>query len=186
MMKRLMTASLALLAIVVTLGSADARPRRAVQAPVCDNFDIFRPCPQASSFPTTRAERRAVRAVKLEQSMPFGSAVGDSGLLDKARAYLGTNPTGWRRLWCARFIAVIAPHIAAKVRNPNMAKAYLPLAGGGCRPGALVVTSRRGGGHIGVVESCNGGNPVTISGNHGRTVGRGTYSAGRVLGYING
>lgn len=50
--------------------------------------------------------------------------------------------------------------------------------------GAIAVMSRRGGGHVGVVSGFDGrGNPIIVSGNHGKRVGEGVYPAGRVLAY---
>ena len=108
------------------------------------------------------------------------------GLVSIARSYMGSNPTGRRRLWCAAFIAKIAPNIAAKVSNPNMAKSYLQLPHVSAQVGALAVLGRRHGGHIGIVTGFDSsGNPTIVSGNHGHKVGEGTYAKGRVIAYVS-
>lgn len=103
-----------------------------------------------------------------------------------ARRYLGTNPTGWRRLWCARFMAMIAPRLAMRVRNPNWARDWASLPKVTPQVGAIVVLKRGKGGHIGVVSKFDKrGNPIVISGNHNRRVAEARYSKHRVLAYVS-
>lgn len=113
-------------------------------------------------------------------------------LLSLAERYLGTNPTGWRSLWCARFIAYIAPATASTLKrmglNPNWARDYAKLPGSRRegRIGDIVVLSRGRGGHIGILKKFDkNGNPIIISGNHGHKVGEGRYSKSRVLAYVS-
>ena len=55
----------------------------------------------------------------------------------------------------------------------------------GPQVGVIAVLSRRGGGHVGVVSGVDAkGNPVLISGNHGRRVGEGVYLQSRVVAYV--
>ncbi len=55
----------------------------------------------------------------------------------------------------------------------------------GPQVGAIAVMSRRGGGHVGVVSGIDAnGNPIVISGNHGRRVAEATYSRGRIYAYV--
>lgn len=117
--------------------------------------------------------------------------LASKGLLPLARSYLGTNPTGWRSLWCARFIAYIAPAVANRLKrmglNPNWARDYARLPGAK-RVGAvgdIVVLTRGRGGHIGVLAGFKAGNPIVVSGNHGHKVGTGVYSKHRVLAYVS-
>jgi uncharacterized protein (TIGR02594 family) len=119
------------------------------------------------------------------------AAIGNS-LVAQARAYLGTNPTGWRSLWCGRFMAMVAPAAAAKVKNPNYAKDWLQLPRTSGRVGDIAVMGRRGGGHVGVVSGFDAkGNPIIVSGNAGRrkggsrTVHEGTYSRHRILAFVD-
>lgn len=115
------------------------------------------------------------------------ASFGGSGLVASARAYVGTNPTGWSRVWCGRFIAMVAPSVAAKVRNPNMAKAYLSLPHTSGNVGDLAVMGRHGGGHVGIVSGFDsGGNPIIVSGNAGGGVVREkAYPRGRILAFVS-
>lgn len=109
-------------------------------------------------------------------------------LVEKARAFLGTNPTGWSRVWCGRFMAMIAPELAAKVSNPNLARAWASLPRAAPQVGAIVVLARgKGGGHIGVVSGFDdNGNPRVVSGNHNRRVAESVYPKSRVIAYVSG
>ena len=52
--------------------------------------------------------------------------------------------------------------------------------------GAIAVFARgKRGGHVGIVKGIDArGNPIIISGNHGRRVGEGTYPRNRVIAYV--
>jgi uncharacterized protein (TIGR02594 family) len=56
----------------------------------------------------------------------------------------------------------------------------------GPQVGAIAVMSRgRRGGHVGVVSGIDpNGNPIVISGNHGRRVAESTYPRGRIYAYV--
>ena len=101
----------------------------------------------------------------------------------KASQYVGLNARQLglpSRLWCADFMNKIT-HSG----NDRTAKSYLHRgrpAPYGC-VNCIAVTGRRGGGHTGVVMGYKNGNPILISGNHGRKVGIGAYARSRVLGY---
>ena len=44
---------------------------------------------------------------------------------------------------------------------------------------------RRGGGHVGVVSGIDAkGNPIVVSGNHGRRVAESVYSRSRIYAYV--
>ncbi len=122
---------------------------------------------------------------------PTASGQGSQGLLSKAKSYLGTNPTGWDSLWCARFMAFLAPAVADRLKkmglNPNWARDWAELPG--TKPkgeiGDIVVLRRgRKSGHIGILMGWKNGNLLIISGNHGHKVGIGEYPKGRVIGYV--
>jgi uncharacterized protein (TIGR02594 family) len=55
----------------------------------------------------------------------------------------------------------------------------------GPKVGAIAIMSRgRDGGHVGVVSGIDArGNPIVISGNHGRKVAESTYSRRRIYAY---
>lgn len=128
----------------------------------------------------------------IKHARPAAAAVESPGLFSgglvaRAEAYKGSNPTGWGRVWCGRFMAMIAPTAAAKVRNPNMARDWATLPHISPRVGAIAVLRRGKGGHVGVVTGFDeAGNPTIISGNHNRVVGEGTYPRSRVIAYVDG
>jgi uncharacterized protein (TIGR02594 family) len=69
----------------------------------------------------------------------------------------------------------------------NLAKDYLDYGKRVHGPvvGAIAITSRKGGGHVGVVTGIDQkGNPILVSGNHNHTVAEAAYPRGRVLGYV--
>ena len=104
------------------------------------------------------------------------------GLVEQARAYLGETAAqvGVRRsLWCAAFMN----KLLNGGTHSDLAASYAHYgrpASAGC-VGCIAVTSRRGGGHVGVVTGWQGNNPVIVSGNHGRRVGEGVYPRTRVV-----
>lgn len=111
-------------------------------------------------------------------------------LVDRARKYLGTNPTGWARLWCARFMCMVAPETCKRVAAPNLARSWAKLPRIKPRVGAIVVLTRGrdpNAGHIGVVTGFDRrGNPRVVSGNHNRRVAESVYPKSRVLAYVTG
>lgn len=128
----------------------------------------------------------------LADPKPVKPTVKETWLLDEARKFIGKNPTGWGSLWCARFMAMLAPDLAKKIDNPNWARDW----GDALRktkpaPGAIAVLKRGKGGHIGVVSHIDKhGNPVIVSGNacgragH-RVVCERTFPKTRVLAYVS-
>lgn len=53
------------------------------------------------------------------------------------------------------------------------------------RVGSLVVLTRKGGGHVGVVSGVTpDGNPIVISGNHNNRVAESVYPSSRVIAYV--
>lgn len=110
-----------------------------------------------------------------------------SNLVARAERYLGSNPTRQRSLWCSDFMNLVASGAGTGSRLAKSWANWGRPSGG--KPGDVVVLSRRGGYHVGVVKSFdNAGNPIVISGNAGgrrgnRVVAISTYSAGRVVSY---
>lgn len=134
-------------------------------------------------FKIVRQHNNTVKIKYIATEAPQNTAAVP--LVLAARAYIGSNPTGWRRLWCARFMAMLVPIAAAKVRNPNLARDWAALEKTEPKVGAIVVLSRGRGGHIGVVSGFDKrGNPIVISGNHGGKVGEGTYPRHRVIAWV--
>lgn len=112
------------------------------------------------------------------------NTVANGDLVNKASAYIGetAGQIGLpRSLWCADFMNMIT-----RSGSDRHAKSYIHRgtpAPYGCT-NCVVVTARRGGGHVGVVIGYDkNGNPITISGNHGNRVGVGVYVKSKVIAY---
>ena len=111
-----------------------------------------------------RHGRRARQAVPLDiRSAPQ--------IVAEAARYIGTrNPMHFRGPGCKVFVNMIARH-TGYVANAS-ARAF-DTSGMGQRvsypqPGDYRVSSRRGGGHVEIVASVDGGRVTTINGNKGR------------------
>ena len=115
-----------------------------------------------------------------------GFSGGGSGALAIARSYLGGNPTGRRRLWCAYFMNLVERKAGRSGTGSGMARSYASYGRrvSDPRPGDIAVLRRRGGGHVGYVMSVSGNKVQLISGNHGRKVGIGSYPRSRVIAFV--
>ena len=136
----------------------------------------------------SRAARRSHAAASPLSGIGSGSGFGSSGLVAKARSYLGTNPTGMSAAWCARFMNMVLEKSGRRGTGSNMARSFANYGRrvSGPQVGAIAVMSRgRGGGHVGIVSGIDkSGNPIIISGNHNRRVGEAVYPRGRIYAYV--
>jgi len=111
-----------------------------------------------------------------------------SVLVSEARKYMGTNPTGRKKIWCATFMNMVLAKTGYAGTNSDAAKsfAYYGRRISEPRVGAIAVLSRgRRGGHVGVVAGVDShGNPIIISGNHNKRVGESVYPRARVIAYV--
>ena len=111
-----------------------------------------------------------------------------SGLVDQARRYLGSNPTGRSSLWCARFLNMLLENSGRSGTGSDMASSFASFGRriSGPQVGAIAVMSRgKRGGHVGIVSGIDeSGNPIVISGNQGGRVAESTYSRGRIYAYV--
>lgn len=136
-----------------------------------------------------RRGRHAAVAGSAETSTPqaFGG-FGGSNIVAEARRYIGGNPTGRSSLWCARFMNLVLQRSGHKGTGSDMARSFASYGQriSGPQVGAIAVMSRgRRGGHVGVVSGIDAkGNPIVISGNHGRRVAEAPYSRGRIYAYV--
>lgn len=111
-------------------------------------------------------------------------------LVTEARKYLGTNPTAMDRRWCARFMNLVLNKAGYSGTGSDAARSFVGYGRRVSEPriGAIAVLSRgknRNLGHVGIVTGIDPrGNPIIISGNHGRRVGEGAYSRTRVLAFV--
>lgn len=110
-----------------------------------------------------------------------------SNIVAEARRYIGGNPTGRSRLWCARFMNMVLKRAGHRGTGSDMARSFAHYGRrvSGPQVGAIAVMTRRGGGHVGVVSGIDRrGNPIVVSGNHGRRVAESVYPRSRVYAYV--
>ena len=134
-------------------------------------------------------ENRAARIVSMPISeTPKRPIFGWPALVSEARKYMGTNPTARSRLWCATFMNLVLAKVGYAGTNSNVAKSFAHYGYRISEPqiGAIAVLTRgTSGGHVGVVSGIDtSGNPIIISGNHGRRVGEAIYPRSRVIAYV--
>ena len=144
--------------------------------------------------PIERTRRRFVAAQSARATGSASNAAaasvsgGASPLVSEARRWLGTNPTSRSSLWCARFMNFVLNRVGLKGTSSDMARSFASYGRRvpGPRVGAIAVMSRgRNGGHVGVVSGIDAqGNPIIISGNHGRRVAEAKYPRGRIYAYV--
>ena len=120
-------------------------------------------------------------------AMSGSSVGGGSGLVSEARRYIGGNPTGRGRLWCARFMNMVLQHTGHQGTGSDMASSFTRYGTrvSGPQVGAIAVMGRRGGGHVGIITGIDArGNPIMISGNNGNRVREAPISRGRIYAYV--
>jgi uncharacterized protein (TIGR02594 family) len=116
------------------------------------------------------------------------SGFSSSNVVAEARKYLGGNPTGRGRLWCARFANMVLQHSGYRGTGSDMARSFANYGQrvSGPQVGAIAVMSRgRRGGHVGIITGIDAsGNPIMISGNNGNRVREAPVSRGRIYAYV--
>jgi uncharacterized protein (TIGR02594 family) len=121
-------------------------------------------------------------------AMATSGGFGSSGIVAEARRYVGGNPTGRGRLWCARFMNMVLERSGHRGTGSDMARSFASYGHrvSGPRIGAIAVMGRgRGGGHVGVVSGVDAkGNPIVVSGNNGNRVREAPVSRGRIYAYV--
>jgi uncharacterized protein (TIGR02594 family) len=118
--------------------------------------------------------------------------VGSRGvILNEALKYRGATARQLgvpNELWCADFLNFVLKKTGIDGTHSRAAKSFLAFGRkvDDPRVGAIVILKRaRNGGHVGIVRGTDGqGNPVVVSGNHGKKVAQSTYPKSRVLGYV--
>ncbi len=138
-----------------------------------------------------RVKHSRVRQVRAADAtgFSFNSNTGGSSLVSEARRYIGRgNPTDRATLWCARFMNMVLERTGFRGTGSDMARSFASYGQrvNGPRVGAIAVMSRgKRGGHVGVVSGVDAkGNPIVVSGNHGRRVAEAVYPASRVYAYV--
>ena len=142
-----------------------------------------------SRRPATPGERSRAQ-VMAEASVSPAAGFGwssSSNVVAEARRYIGGNPTGRGRLWCARFMNMVLQHSGLHGTGSDMARSFAGYGQrvSGPQVGAIAVMGRRGGGHVGVVSGIDAsGNPIVVSGNHGHRVAESVYPRSRIYAYV--
>lgn len=115
-------------------------------------------------------------------------AFGWPALVTEARKYIGTNPTKRSKLWCATFMNMVLARVGYPGTGSDAARSFASYGRRIHEPkiGAIAVLTRgKNGGHVGIVTGLDRqGNPIILSGNHGRKVGIGVYPRRRVVAYV--
>jgi len=132
--------------------------------------------------------RHAMLAYEAAQSHSNSAFAGFTGnsLVEDARRYIGTNPTGRGSLWCGAFMDMVLKE-TGHPGGGNLAWGYSHYGTRVASPqvGAIAVMGRHGGGHVGVVSGIDAnGNPIIVSGNHNRTVAEAVYPRARIAAYV--
>lgn len=152
-----------------------------------------------AAYSEPQRKLRKVKRVAVPTADPFVEGIntssghapggwGSSDVVAEARRWVGTNPTGRRSLWCARFMNFVLKRAGYRGTGSDMARSFSKYGRRLSRPqvGAIAIMSRGGrGGHVGVVSRIDeNGNPVIISGNHNNRVAEATYPRGRIYAYV--
>ncbi|KIZ34591.1 MULTISPECIES: TIGR02594 family protein [Rhodopseudomonas] len=123
-----------------------------------------------------------------QQQLQSSSGFGASAVVAEARRYIGGNPTGRSRLWCARFMNMVLKRSGHQGTGSDMARSFAHYGQrvSGPQVGAIAVMSRgKRGGHVGIVSGIDPhGNPIVVSGNHGHRVAESVYPRGRIYAYV--
>lgn len=116
----------------------------------------------------------------------FWSFLPGSDVVAAARAELGNGAIyGRRSLWCARFMNTMLARTGHRGTGSDLARSFAAMPRTEMHVGAIAVMSRRGGGHVGIVSGVTAaGDPIVISGNHGRRVAESVYSRSRVVEFV--
>jgi uncharacterized protein (TIGR02594 family) len=112
---------------------------------------------------------------------------GSSDVVAEARRYIGGNPTGRGRLWCARFMNMVLERSGHHGTGSDLARSFANYGQrlSGPQVGAIAVMGRRGGGHVGVVSGIDAdGDPIVVSGNNGNRVREAVLSRSRIYAYV--
>jgi uncharacterized protein (TIGR02594 family) len=144
-----------------------------------------------------KARKKDTLAANTKQKS-LASSESSSEVVTEAKRWIGTNPTGWDRVWCARFMNFVLKRTGHAQTGSDAASSFASYGRRvwGPQVGAIAVMSRgKNGGHVGVISGFDrSGNPIVISGNHnrcagnsrgnGRCVGVAVYPRNRIYAYV--
>ncbi len=194
-LRRLTAAALCSVAIVALASPASAKPRHHhAERRMHHHHHHYshRHLRRVARWDAFAAQASGSRIANANASMGsasggFGGSFGSSSVVEAARQYIGGNPTGRSRLWCARFMNMVLQRSGYRGTGSDMASSFAGYGQriSGPQVGAIAVMSRHGGGHVGIVSGIDAsGNPIVISGNHGHRVAESVYSRGRIYAYV--
>jgi len=182
------------MAVATIATAAGARPRHqvaaAAQSYTADSDARYAtPAQSMAAGPVveerqSRRSRRAMSAYDAAQSHSNSAFAGFTGnsVVEEARRYIGTNPTGRSSLWCGAFMDLVLKR-TGHAGGGNLASGYSRYGTrvAGPQVGAIAVMH----GHVGVVSGVDAnGNPIIVSGNHNHTVAEAVYPRGRISAYV--
>lgn len=162
-------------------------PRPAASAAI--HADVPLP-PVRALRPAPPVAQTTVADVPIAIPPQQAAAHGWSRLVAEARKYIGTNPTDMQRRWCARFMNLVLARLGYNGTGSDAARSFASYGQKISQPkvGAIAVLSRgrnQNLGHVGVISGFDKrGNPIIISGNHGRRVAESVYPRSRVIAYV--
>ena len=163
---------------------AGAAPVAVQDSDLGSPHDVRGPVAGAQPVSDRRAGRQQSQdALAASTQNAFGGFTTNS-LVNEARKYLGTNPTGRATLWCGAFMDLVLRRTGHPAGS-NLAGDYARYGTriSGPEVGAIAITN--GGGHVGLVTGVDpNGNPIIVSGNHNRTVAEAVYPRSRVAIYV--
>jgi uncharacterized protein (TIGR02594 family) len=132
------------------------------------------------SIQTASAANKSTKKAAVEKSA--------SPLVNEARRWIGTNPTGWDHVWCARFMNFVLKRTGHPGTGSDAASSFASYGRRIWWPevGSIAVMTRgKNGGHVGVVSGvADDGKIIVISGNHNKRVGVGHYPRERIYAYV--
>lgn len=188
---RILALAVCFLAVVAFAIPASARPyhRAGHYAHVHHHHHVHRHYRHHRYRYTRRFHAREWRDANAALTPGTGFSGGGlvSNVVAEARRYIGGNPTGRSRLWCARFMNMVLKRAGHQGTGSDMARSFAHYGRrvSGPQVGAIAVMGRRGGGHVGVVSGIDRrGNPIIVSGNHGHRVAESVYPRGRIYAYV--
>ena len=186
--------SVALAALAALAGSAVAKPHHRyqgvqteAQTDAADRDSLSAasaPAAAAEAVPEGRHRRGRQIAYEAAQSHSNSAYAGFTGnsIVEQARRYIGTNPTGRSSLWCGAFMNMVLKQ-TGHTGGGNLAWGYSHYGTrvSGPQVGAIAVMH----GHVGIVSGVDAnGNPIIVSGNHNHTVAEAVYPRGRIAAYV--
>jgi uncharacterized protein (TIGR02594 family) len=159
-----------------------SRRSRVAAATVVSPFGFF-----AANTAYASPQTEAVLANRSRRSRgpltPAPASFGGYGVVSEARRYIGGNPTGRGRAWCAAFMNMVLERTGHRGSGSNLAWSFARYGQrvSGPQVGAIAVMGH----HVGVVSGVDArGNPIIISGNYQRRVAEAVYPRGRIATYV--